>query len=206
MSEHLYTYADPPNERHLNQIRDALQTGGVIALSTGTSWAFVADPASKKAIGRIRQLKPGHPKELPFSLLCASISMATTMAVIDGDAFRLLNRVWPGPYTVLLKSKRSLPRLLQNKRTTVGIRIPDDPLVQAIVDRWGGPLMASTVPPDASGQVLTLGYEVFEAHGHGLDLVVDLGEPVPGTETTVVALKDGLLEVIREGAGDVSRL
>ena len=206
MSEHLYTFVDPPNERHLDRVRTVLQQGGVLALSTGTSWAFVADPASKKAIGRIRTLKPGHPKELPFSLLCGSISMATTMAVIDGDAFRLLNRIWPGPFTVLLKSKRSLPRLLQNKRTTVGIRIPDDPLVQALVERWGGPLMASTVPPSPQGQLLTMGYEVFEEHGHGLDLVLDLGEPVPGSETTVVAIKDGELEVVREGVGDLSLL
>ena len=99
-----------------------------------------------------------------------------------------------------------MPRLLQNKRTTVGIRIPDDPLVQALIDRWGGPLMASTVPRSPEGQVVTMGYEVFEVHGHGLDLVLDLGEPVPGTETTVVALKDGELEVVREGVGDLSLL
>jgi tRNA threonylcarbamoyl adenosine modification protein (Sua5/YciO/YrdC/YwlC family) len=205
MSEHLYTYADPPNERHLTQIVDALQDDGVVALGTGTNWAFVGSPLSKKAEKRIRLLKPDHPKDRPFALLCSDIAMATSMTYIDGSAYRLLKRIWPGPYTVLLKSNHDLPRLLKTKRAVVGVRIPSDALTRLIIEKFGGPLMASTVPDGPQGP-LTMGFEVQERFGHGIDIVVDVGDPLPGTETTVLSWTDGELEVVREGAGDVSGL
>ncbi|TNE92376.1 MAG: threonylcarbamoyl-AMP synthase [Deltaproteobacteria bacterium] len=206
MSEHLYTHIDPPDQRHLDQIVDVLRDHGVIALGTGTNWAFVADPTSRAANEAIRRLKPTHPKEQPFSLLCASIAMATEMAMVDATAYRVLKRAWPGPFTVLLPANRALPRLLKTKRKVVGCRVPDAPLALAILEHFGGPLMATTVPRRADGSVLTMGYEVFETHGHGLDLVVDLGDPLPGTETTVVDMSSGAVEIIREGAGDIELL
>ena len=206
MADHLYTYADPPNPRHLQQISDLLRNHGVVAIPTGTSWAFCADPTSKKANNRIRLLKPDRPKEQPFSLLCRDISMATSMTTIDGSAFRTLNRIWPGPFTVLLRSNRQLPRLLKTKREVVGVRVPASPLAMAIVDHFGGPLMVSTVPRDSEGQHLRMGYQVFESYGHGLDLVVDLGDELSGAETTVVDMTSGAIEVIRAGVGDPSLL
>lgn len=206
MSDHLYTFADPPNERHLQRIVDVLQHDGVIAIGTGTNWAFVASATSKKAEKRIRLLKPNHPKDRPFALLCSDIAMATSMTHIDGRGYRVLKRIWPGPYTVLLKSSHNLPRLLKTKRAVVGVRIPDDVLLRAVVESFGGPLMASTVPHGADGRPLLMGYEVQEVHGHGLDMVVDLGAPLSGDETTVLSLMEGEVEVVREGAGDLSRL
>lgn len=200
MGEHLYTYVDPPNERHLDQITELLQRGGVIALSTGTSWAFCADPSSKKALERVIRLRPNHPEGLPFSLICKDISMASRVAVIGGQAYRFLHRVFPGPYTVLLHSQKKLPKLLGSKRTKVGLRIPDAPLCQAIIERFGGPLLVSSVPPGPGGP-LSMGWEVFETHGHALDYVVDLGEEVPGHRTTVVDLTTDEPVVVREGIG-----
>lgn len=206
MSEHLYTYIDPPNERHLQRIADVLRHDGVIAMGTGTNWVFAADPASKKANQRIRLLKPDHPKDRPFALLCGDISMATGMTAIDGGAYRLLKRIWPGPFTVLLKASRDLPRLLKTKRKVVGVRVPDDALAQAIIGQFGAPLVVTTVPRRDDEQHQTMGYEVYEAFGHALDLVVDLGEELPGTETTVVDLSGDELTIVREGAGDVGLL
>ncbi len=205
-SEHLYTFLDPPNQRHLDQIVDVLRNNGVIAIGTGTNWAFAADPTSKKANQRIRQLKPDHPSDRPFALLCDSISMAANMTAIDGRAYRLLNRIWPGPFTVLLNASRNLPRVLKTKRAVVGVRIPADALALLIVEQFGGPLMASTVPTDDQGQHLTMGYEVYEQFGTGIELVVDLGEPLPGTETTVVDMSAGDIEIVRQGAGDAGLL
>ena len=202
-AEHVYTWDDPPNQRHLDQIVDVLRHDGVIAISTGTSWAFAADPGSKKANERLRQLKPNHSDDRPFALLCSSISMASGMAVIDGMAYRLVNRLWPGPYTVLLPAGHDLPRVLQTKRSVVGVRVPDAKLACRIAERFGGPLVVTTVPPDSEGRVPTLGYEVHERYEHALDVVFDLGEPVPGDPTTVLDCTGESCEVVREGVGSL---
>ncbi len=141
MGEHLYTFIDPPNRRHLDRIVDTLRRDGVIAIPTGTSWAFCVDPASKKARTRMVRLKPDHKSDRTFSLICRDISMATSITMIDGRAYRLLNRLWPGPYTVLLPAKHALYRQLRSKRPVVGVRIPVDELAMTILDVFGGPLL-----------------------------------------------------------------
>lgn len=98
------------------------------------------------------------------------------------------------------------PKILDTKRATVGIRIPDEPLTLAIVDYYGKPLIATSVPEDADGRLLRMGYTIQEHYGHGLDLVVDLGEELIGQETTILDFTSGEAEVIREGAGDLSAL
>lgn len=202
-AEHLYTWDDPPNQQHLDQVVQLLRLDGVIALSTGTSWAFAADPSSKKATDRLRQLKPDHAADRPFSLLCASISMASSMASIDGGAYRIVSRLWPGPYTVLLPAGRGLPRVLQTKRSLVGVRVPDARLCTVVAEQFGGPLVVTTIPANDEGAVPTMGFEVVERFEHRVDLVLDLGDPVPGSPTTVLDMSGDGIEVIREGIGPV---
>ncbi len=203
MSEHLYTYVDPPNEKDLARIVDVLRHDGVIAMSAGTNWVFAADCDSKRAQTRMQRLKPDRPDDQPFALLCTDISMTTSIARVDGVAYKLLKRIWPGPFTVLLKTGPELPRRLASKRKVVGVRVPEDPLAHAIVDRLGGPLQISTVPRTEDGTFRTMGYEVEETFGHAIDMVVDLGEPLEGRETTVLDLTEGTVVVIREGAGQL---
>ncbi|MBO85046.1 MAG: threonylcarbamoyl-AMP synthase [Deltaproteobacteria bacterium] len=206
MGEHLYTYIDPPNARHLEQIVDTLRRDGVIAIPTGTSWAFCVNPASKKARTRMVRLKPTHKSDTTFSLICRDISMATRVTVIDGRAYRLLHRLWPGAYTVLLPATHAMQRQLRTKRPVVGIRIPEAPLAMELLERFAGPLLVSTVPADPNGRVPKMGYEVYERFGGRVELVVDLGDELPGAPTTVIDLIYGEPELVREGAGDVSRI
>ena len=132
--------------------------------------------------------------------------MASDMAAINGQAFRLLNRIFPGPFTVLLKSGRLLPKLLKNKRQVVGIRIPNAPIISEIVRQMGTPLLATSVPTDAAGDILKMGYAIHEEFGHGIDLVVDLGDELSGESTTIVDMTQGDVDIVREGAGDISLL
>jgi tRNA threonylcarbamoyl adenosine modification protein (Sua5/YciO/YrdC/YwlC family) len=206
MSEHLYTHDDPPNQRHLDQICATLDRNGVIAMPAGISWMFCCDAGSKKAVQRMLMLKPGRDEKKPLSLVCSSISMATEMANIDGLAFKVLNRIVPGPFTVLLPSSRTLPKILKNKREVVGLRVPDEPITLAVIEQFGRPLVATSVPPDADGQMLSMGYQLADAHGNNLDLIVDLGEELPALVTTILDLTHGEIDVIREGAGDLSLL
>lgn len=205
MADHIYTYDDPPSERDLARILKVLEDDGVIAYPTDVNWAIGCDCVSSKALDRIHALKPMHPRDRPFSLICSSISMAAEYASIDGTAYRLLKKAWPGAYTILLTASKNFPRQLKDKRRVVGIRIPDCPLVLAIVEKLGRPLATTSVPGIKSGdfdESPHFGYQVQETFGHALDLVVDLGDERPGQESTIVDLTSGAPEIVRRGIGD----
>lgn len=212
MSVHLYTYDDPPSERDLERTLRILSDDGVVAYPTDLNWAFGCDATSSKALDRIHQLKPTHPKDVPFSLIVSSIAMAADYVNIDSNAYRLLRKAWPGPFTVLLTATRNFPRQLKDKRRVVGMRIPASPLLLAVVERLGRPLATTSVPnfenvagakgEEAGPRAPHFGYEVMEAYGHGLDLVLDLGQELPGLESTIVDLTSGVPEIVRRGAGD----
>ncbi len=205
MASHLYTWINPVRESHIEQICSVLRDDGVVALALDVAWAFVCDAASSKALDRIHRLKPEHPKNRPFSLICSSISMASRVCAIDDSAYRWLKKSLPGPFTVILDRHASLPRQIHDKRREVGLRIPDDPLVWAIVERLGHPLAASTIPV-AQGEFGNghpgFGTEVMDSWGHAIDLVVDLGDESPRQETTIIDLKGGVPELVRLGSGD----
>ena len=173
-----------------------------MALPSGTNWAFCCDPTSKKAQDRIRLLKPTRPDHQPFSLMCADIAMASTLTKIGHQSYRLLRQAFPGPYTIILKSGPSFPKRLKNKRQTVGVRIPEEPLALGLITHYGKPLLCTSVPANKDGVVPKMGYEVFDTYGHNIDMVVDLGEELPGTETTIFDFTNEQIELLRVGAGN----
>ena len=203
MSEHLYTYVNPPSEKHLEKICSILDNHGVIAVPMATNWAFCCKANSKKGIARIRQLKPGHPEKRPFSLVCSDLNMVSQYAQMGGQSYRILRKILPGAYTIILKSSSNLTKQLNDKRRAVGIRIPAEEITQNIIERFGEPILATSVPLDENGQALQMGYQIFEKHGHGLELVIDLGEELPGTETTIFDMSQGDIVLIREGVGSI---
>ena len=205
MGEHLYTYINPVNEKHISEILSLLSSGGVIALPMGTSWAFCCDASSNKGLRKMRLLRPDHPKTQPFSLICSDISMAATMADIGNRSYRILKKIFPGSFTIIVKSGKMLPKKLKDKRAKVGIRIPDEPITLEIIRRFRQPLAATSVPTK-NGSPLLMGYQVFENHGNGVDLVVDIGDELQGLDTTVIDLTGSDIEIVREGAGDISLL
>lgn len=203
MGDLLYTFDDPPSERDIARVVRVLETDGIIGYPTDVNWAFGCDAKSTKAMDRIHQLKPSHPKDRPFSLIVSSIAMASEYVNIDSVAYRLLKKAWPGPFTVLLTANRNFPRQLKDKRRVVGMRIPACPLVLAIVEKLGRPLATTGVPPLREGeQPAHFGYEVHESFGHGVELVLDLGNELKGLESTIIDLTSGAPELVRRGAGD----
>jgi tRNA threonylcarbamoyl adenosine modification protein (Sua5/YciO/YrdC/YwlC family) len=212
LANHIYTYDDPPSEKDVALTCRVLADGGVIAYPTDVNWAFAADAANIKAIDKIRKLKPHHPREQPFSLVCNNISMVSSIAVVDNLAYRILKKILPGPYTIILQSAKSLPRQIKDKRKTVGIRVPDSRLVAALVESFGKPLATTSVPgiPKSKNakdlEIPRLGYEVEQYFGHGIELVLDLGQELLGLETTIIDLTNEEPVLIREGVGDISFL
>ena len=204
MAEHIYTFDDPPSERDLDRANYLLDHDGIIAYTADENWQFGCDASSQKALDRIRLLRPNSGKEKPFSLICADISGAADIGNIDHVAYRVLKKVWPGPYTVLLESNRTLPRQIKDKRRVVGVRIPNSAMVTTLVGRRGKPIATASAPPLPKDQgPATFGYQIEEYFGHGLDLILDLGREVTGTESTIVDLTSGAPEIIRQGAGPV---
>lgn len=206
---HLYTYDNPPPNRDIERTCQILASDGVIAYPSDSNWAFACDAGSHHALERIHMLKPSHPKDRPFALVCSTIAMASEYGVIDNASYRWLKKAWPGPFTVLLKSARSLPRQLKDKRRVVGVRIPGCPLLRTIIEVYGKPLATTSVPRidfglerDQQPYLPHFGYQVAEAFGHALDLILDLGQELSGAESTIIDLTSGLPEVIRLGVGD----
>jgi tRNA threonylcarbamoyl adenosine modification protein (Sua5/YciO/YrdC/YwlC family) len=208
MAKHVYTYINPPSERDLDEACAVLADGGLLAYPTDVNWAIGCDAANSKALDRIRLLKPGHPKEQPFSLICASISMAAKIANIEGSDYRVLKQTLPGPFTFLLQRNRSLPRQIKDKRRTVGIRVPASPLVLALVEKFGRPLATTSLPRQIVGAehhaatVVKFGYELDDKFGHALDLILDLGTEIESLETTVIDMTEGGPIVVRQGVGE----
>lgn len=206
MAEHLYTFVNPPNSKHLAQINQVLENHGVVALPMGTSWAFCCNYRSKKGIEKLRKLNPNHPDDRPFSLICHDISMISEVGSVGNQNYRILNKIFPGAFTVVLSSHKQLSKRLGDKRQEVGVRIPNEQITLDVIAHHGEPLVATSVPMRADGEPCTMGYQVLEGHEHTVEIVVDLGDDLPGTETTVLDLTGDEIVVIREGAGDLNLL
>lgn len=203
MAELIYTFDNPPSERHLSKACGVLESGGVVAYCSDVNWAFACDASSSKGMNRIRFLKPHHSKEKPFSLLCCDISMAAGLCYIENLTYRFLKRAWPGPYTVLLKCRKNLFKQIKDKRKVVGIRIPQSALALALVKMYERPL-ATTSVPKIGGEPVSFGYEIQDTFGHGCDLILDLGGDMPGTESTIIDFTEEYPQLVRHAVGDPS--
>ena len=209
-AKHIYTYINPTRPRDLQAACDVLNNDGIIAYPTDVNWAIGFNPRSAAALQRIQQIKPLHPKEQPFSLLCSDLSMAATIGEIDTTAYKYLRRALPGPYTIILRCNRTVSRHIRDARRVVGIRIPQSPLLLDLVKLFGEPIATTSFPKkrDLSDSDIELpykyGYEINEDWGNHLDMILDLSEELPGDETTIISMVEGAPELIRLGAGDIS--
>ncbi|MCU0694748.1 MAG: L-threonylcarbamoyladenylate synthase [Polyangiaceae bacterium] len=193
---------DHPEPRKIRRATDLLQQGEVIAYPTDTVYGLGCDLLSKKAIDRLYVIKQ-MPRTQKLTFICPDLSDIARYAIVDNQQYRLLRRVLPGPYTFILEATREVPKIVQSKRKTVGIRVPDSPVVQALVSELGRPVITSTAVV-VGGEPFADPEEIDDAF-RGLALTLDggAGGLVP---TTVVDLTMGHIQVIRQGAGPVDAL
>ena len=159
----------------------------------------MGDKRGMERIRRIRALDNKH----NFTLVCRDLSEISTYARVDNSGYRLLKALTPGPYTFVLRATHEVPRRLQHpKRKTIGIRIPDHPVAQALLEELGEPLMSSTLILPGADMPETDAHDIRERLEHDVDLVID-GEHCGVEPTTVVDLVDGVPQVVREGCGSV---
>jgi tRNA threonylcarbamoyl adenosine modification protein (Sua5/YciO/YrdC/YwlC family) len=187
-----------PQQRHLEQVAEVLSRDGVIAYPTDTLYGLGCLVSRKKAVDRIQSMKGRDPRK-PMSILCADMEMLCRYTRhLDTPTFRILKQMFPGPYTAVLPCSREVPRYLQNKHT-VGLRIPDHVFCRAITRLVGEPIITTSC--NVSGEEpLTTSWEIQEALGHLLDLVVDCGDP-EGQASTVIDLSGEEPVLLRQGAG-----
>lgn len=191
-----------PEPRKIQRAVDALERGEVIAYPTDTVYALGCDLFNKKAIDRVYQIKH-MPKDQKLTFICPDLSDIARYAIVDNSQYRLLRRVLPGPYTFILEATREVPKIVQSKRKTVGIRVPSHPVVQALVEGLGRPLITSSAVFAQGGAMVDP--EEIDDHFPGLAMVLDAG--AGGMEmTTVVNLSEGGVNVVREGAGPLEVL
>lgn len=188
-----------PQPRLIERAVAALEAGGIIAYPTDTYYAIGCDLLNKKAVEKLYRLKQ-RPKNKPLTFLCADLSDASRYARISNFAYRTLKRLVPGPFTFVLPATPLTPEIAMTRQKTVGIRISDAPIPQALVERLGHPLL--TTSATFEGEPLNDPRSIKEKLGHGLELVIDGGYQV-FEPSTVVSLLDDEIEVLREGKGKV---
>ncbi len=194
-----------PQPRLIASIVQTIRSGGLIAYPTDSCYAFGCHIGDKRAMDRIRRIRKTD-KHHNFTLVCKDLSEISTYARVDNWAYRLLKSMTPGPYTFILQATREVPKRLQNpKRRTIGLRVPDHPVVQAMLDTLGEPIMSSTLSLPGDELPQTDPEEIERRIGHQVDVIVDAG-PVGIEPTSVIDLSSDRIEILREGRGDVSAL
>jgi tRNA threonylcarbamoyl adenosine modification protein (Sua5/YciO/YrdC/YwlC family) len=205
MSQYFQIHPVNPQARLIRQAVEILRADGLVVYPTDSSYALgchVGDKRGMERICRIRALDKKH----NFTLVCRDLSEIAIYAKVDNSAYRLLRSLTPGPYTFILGATHEVPRRLQNpKRKTIGIRVPDHPIAQALLADLGEPLMSSTLILPGKDMPETEAAEIRERLESEVDLVIDGGhcgfEP-----TTVIDMSEGVPRVLRQGCGIVEGL
>ncbi|MDO9050062.1 MAG: L-threonylcarbamoyladenylate synthase [Methylotenera sp.] len=200
MSQLFNINLDNPQPRLMTQAADILRKGGVIAYPTDSGYALGCMLGHGDAQARIRQIRGVDDKHF-FTLLCRNLSELGNYAVVSNSQFRLLKANTPGAYTFILNATREVPRKLQHpKRSTIGIRVPQHNVVQAIIEAIDAPLLSMTLSLPNDDVAFTEAWEVRDRLEQQVDLVIDAGTCVAGA-TTVINLTGQSPELVREGLG-----
>lgn len=204
MAQLFTVHPDNPQPRLIRHAADILRDGGLAAIPTDCAWSLVGHMGDARVLERIRRIRDVDVHH-HFTMMCRDLSEIANLAKVDNAQFRLLKSATPGPYTFILEATRELPRrILHPKRKTIGLRVPDHPVVSALLEALGEPLLGSTLLLPGEDLPLTDAEDIRERLQHELDLVIDAGHC--GTQpTSVIDLSSGSPELVRAGAGDVAR-
>lgn len=192
-----------PQVRFVNKTVELLEEGGTIALPTDSGYAIACMLGNKEGMDVIRSVRRLDDKH-NFSLLCHSFGQLGELVIVDNSEFRTIKALTPGPYTFILPGTKEVPRMtLNRKKHTVGVRIPDHVITQAVVGALGQPLLCSTLIMPGESEPLTDGHEVDDRIGKQVDLVI-VGPVGDAEPTTVIDYTSGRPVIARQGAGDTS--
>ncbi len=209
MAQYFDVHPENPQARLLKQAATLLQQGGVVAVPTDSSYALACHLDDKDAVDllrRIRQVDERH----HLTLLCRDLSELSSYARVDNRQYRLLKAATPGPYTFILEATKEVPRRVSHpQRKTIGLRVPDHKVLQALLEQHGAPLLATTLIPAGETEPLNDPETIRERYEKALAAVVDAGacpqEPTTVVDMTPMGSGDDPV-VVREGRGDLATL
>jgi len=201
MARYFDVHPENPQRRAVGQVVELVREGGLIAYPTDSCFALGCQLGNREGIDRIRAIRHLDDRH-HFTLVCQDFAQLGQFVHISNAVFRSIKAATPGSYTFILPATKEVPRrLLHPKKKTVGVRIPDHIVTQALLEELGEPLLSSTLLLPDEEEPMTQGWEIKELLDHQLDAVVDSGDC--GTEpTTVVDFSDDVPEVVRVGAGE----
>jgi tRNA threonylcarbamoyl adenosine modification protein (Sua5/YciO/YrdC/YwlC family) len=204
VARYVDVHPDNPQPRAIAQVADAVRDDALIAYPTDSGYALgsrLGNRDGRDRILAIRELDDKH----HFTLMCADFAQLGQFVHINNTAFRAIRSVTPGPFTFILPATGEVPRrLMHPRKRTVGVRIPDHAVCQALLSELGEPILSSTLILPGETEPRALGWEIKEELDHVVDLVVEAGETI-AEPTTVVDWSEGYPDVVRRGAGDRAR-
>ncbi|MFT5111845.1 MAG: tRNA threonylcarbamoyl adenosine modification protein (Sua5/YciO/YrdC/YwlC family) [Parasphingorhabdus sp.] len=204
MAQYFEVHPSHPQLRLVRRAVEIIQQGGVIAYPTDSSYALGCSIGNKNAVEQIRRIRHLDDQH-NFTLVCQALSDIAVYAKFDNTTFRLIKACTPGPYTFILSASKEVPRRLQHpKRKTIGIRVPDFPIVKMLLEELGEPIMSSTLILPGSDLPENDALEIRDKLEKELDVVID-GGPCEVEPTTVVDLSGDEVQILRHGRGDVSQ-
>lgn len=199
-------HPDNPQSRKVETITDALKQGAVALYPTDTVYAIGCDLEHKGAVQRVRQLKQ-LANDKPLTFLCSSLSNIAAYALVSDPAYRIIRRLIPGPYTFLLPATKAVPRLVMNpKRKTTGIRVPDSPICLALIEALENPIISTsalTLAPGAGGETkLSIQKaELFDTLEKLVDIIIDDEQPLKYEISTILDVSETEPVIVRQGLG-----
>jgi tRNA threonylcarbamoyl adenosine modification protein (Sua5/YciO/YrdC/YwlC family) len=204
MARYVDVHPDNPQPRVIAQVVAAVRDDALIAYPTDSGYALGARLGNRDGRDRILAIRHLDDKH-HFTLMCSDFAQLGQFVQISNSAFRAIRAATPGPYTFILPATAEVPRrLLHPKKRTVGVRIPDHAVCQALLSELGEPMLTSTLILPGETEPRALGWEIKEELDHDVDVVVEAGETL-AQPTTVVDWSEGSPEVVRRGAGDATR-
>ncbi len=200
MAQYFQIHPDNPQKRLIHQAVEIIHRGGVVVLPTDSSYAIACHIGDKRALDKIRRLRQLSDKH-NLTLICKDLTQVSNFTKMGNNEYRLIKSLTPGPFTFILDATKEVPRRLQHpKKKTIVIRVPDNILVQLLLEELGEPLFSSTLILPNQTEAETDPYDIIEKLEQELDLIIDFGI-IESQETTMISCVNNTFKILRQGIG-----
>jgi tRNA threonylcarbamoyl adenosine modification protein (Sua5/YciO/YrdC/YwlC family) len=198
-------YIENPHVRIIHRAVEVLKNGGIVIYPTDTVYGIGCSIFNKNAIERLYKIK-GKSKFESMSMICASIQQASEYAHISNYSFRVLKKCFPGPFTIILQAKHQVAKLMLSRQKEIGIRIPDSPLCQMLVEELEHPILNTSVTTPEDDLVFYPDFDADDVYTNAAEMMLDAGPYHETVESTVARIRENEVEILRQGKGDINKL